>query len=185
MTAVKRFVPLALLTAMGVIGALLVLTAGDDGPTLDSVTTVDGVVIDVPAGWLPNPEAPFRYEPPEADLSNVDSWTVAWSCGPDGCTARTLDEWWAIGERLETFTRARADEGTLLTDLVESEEGTALVLRARAVGGRTVVAVAVFNDGADRYLECDLSILGDPGGLDDAIVKACRSAAVPSPGGPG
>jgi len=179
MTAVKRLVPLALLGVLGIIGTLLVLTAGRDGPELASVTTVDGVVIDVPAGWLPSPDVPFRYEPPGADLSNVDSWTVAWACGPDGCASRTIEEWRAIGERLETFTRARADEGTLLTDLVESEEGTARILRARAAGGQTIVAVAVFRDGADRYLECDLSILGDPAGLDDAIVRACRSAVVP------
>jgi len=41
------------------------------------------------------------------------------------------------------------------------------------------VSVAVFKDGADHYLECNLSVLGDPRGLDKAIVTACKSARFP------
>jgi len=165
---------------LAVVGVVLVATAGgDSGPSLESVTTVDGVVVDVPAGWAANAEVAIRYEPPGAGLSNVDSWTVAWACGPDGCASRSLDEWRAVGNRLETLTRARADEGTILTDLIETDEGNAHVMRANASGGQTIVSVAVFRDGADHYLECNLSVLGDPGGLDDSIVKACRSAKFP------
>jgi len=177
---VKRLVPLVVLFLLAIVGVVLVATAGgDSGPPLESVSTVDGVVVDVPVGWLPSADVPFRYEPPGAGLSNVDSWTVAWACGPDGCASRSLDEWRAVGTHLETLTRARADEGTILGNLVETDEGNAHVLRATASGGQTIVSVAVFRDGADHYLECNLSVLGDPGGLDDSIVKACKSAKFP------
>jgi len=173
-------VPLVVLFLLAIVGVVLVVTAGSDsGPPLETVTTVDGVVVDVPVGWVASAEVPFRYEPPGADLSNVDSWTVAWACGPDGCASRSLEEWRAVGNHLETLTRARADAGTTLTGLVETDEGNAHVLRANANGGQTIVSVAVFGDGADHYLECNLSVLGDPGGLDDAIVKACKSAKFP------
>ncbi len=177
----KRLLPLVGLFLLAIVGVVLVATAGtDSGPALESVTTVDGVVIDVPAGWVPNAEVPIRYEPPGADLSNVDAWTVAWACGPDGCAPRSLDDWRLVGQRLETLVRARADVGSTLSNLVETDEGNAHVMRATAAGGQTVVSVAVFQDGADHYLECNLSVLGDPAGLDDAIVKACRSAKLPS-----
>jgi len=63
---------------------------------------------------------------------------------------------------------------------VETDDGNAHVMRAVANGGQTIVSVAVFHDGADHYLECNLAVLGDPAGLDDAIVKACESAKFPS-----
>ena len=177
----KRIAPLVVLFLFAILGVFLVATAGDgSGPQLESVTTADGVVVDIPAGWVSSTDVPIRYEPPGADLSNVDSWTVAWACGPDGCATRTLDEWRAVGNRLETLTRARADNGSILADLVETDDGNAHVMRAVANGGQTIVSVAVFNDGADHYLECNLAVLGDPAGLDDAIVKACKSAKFPS-----
>lgn len=177
----KRLVPLVVLCALAIVGVVLVVTADEQsGPPLETVTTVDGVVVDVPAGWGPSKEVPFRYEPPGADLSNVDSWTVAWACGPDGCASRSLEEWRAVGDRLETLTRARADVGSVLSDLTETDEGNAHVMRARADGGQVIVSVAVFRDGADHYLECNLSVQGDPAGLDQAIVSACKSARFPS-----
>jgi len=105
---VKRIAPLVGLFLFAILGVFLVATAGDgSGPQLKSVTTVDGVVVDIPAGWVASADVPIRYEPPGADLSNVDSWTVAWACGPDGCASRTLDEWRAVGNRLETLTRGQ------------------------------------------------------------------------------
>jgi len=172
--------PLVGLFLLAIVGVVLVATAGSDpGPALQSVTTADGVVVDVPTGWVPNAEVPIRYEPPGADIGNVDSWTVAWACGPDGCASRTLAEWKIVGQRLETLTRARSDVGSTLLNLIETDEGDAHVMRATAAGGQTVVSVSVFFDGADHYLECNFAMLGNPGGLDDAIVRACKSATVP------
>ncbi len=179
MTVVKRLAPLIGLMAAAAVGVVLVISGGDEGPAMERVTTIDGVVADIPAGWVASADTQFRFEPPGSDLSNVDSWTIAWACGPDGCAERSLDEWRAIESRLETFTRAREDEGDLLFDLVETDEGDAHVLRARTAGNQTVVAVAMFYDGADHYLECNLALAGDPGGLEEAIVKACRSAVPP------
>ncbi len=180
MTPVNHCLPVVLLLVLAALGVYLVVTPRSKAVEFQSVTTSDGIVIDVPAGWQPNVESPFRYEPPGAGLSNVDSWTVAWACGPEGCAFRTLDEWREVGGRLQTFVQARSDEGTLLSELEESDEGDAFVLRAVADGDLTVVSVAAFHDGADHYIECNLSVLGDPHGLDDAIVRACRSAKVPS-----
>ncbi len=180
MTSVKRLVPMFGLLAAAAVGVLLVISGGDEGPSMERVTTVDGVVVDIPAGWVASADTQFRFEPPGADLSNVDSWTIAWACGPDGCVERSLDEWRTIESRLETFTRAREDAGDLLFGLVESDEGDAHVLRAITAGNQTVVSVAMFHDGADHYLECNLAFAGNPGGLEDAIVRACRSAVPPS-----
>ncbi len=179
MRVFNRYLPVVLLAMLAALGVYLVVTPGGGNRRFDSVTTADGVVIDVPAGWQASVENPFRYEPPGDGLSNPDSWTVAWACGPDGCATRSLEQWREVGGRLPTFVQARADEGTLLSDLVESDEEDAIVLRAKASGGLTVVAVAVFADGADHYLECDLSIHGDPRGLDGEIIRACRSAVIP------
>ncbi len=45
MTAVKCFAPLLVLSVLAAVGGYLVVTAGEPGPALDPVTTVDGVVL--------------------------------------------------------------------------------------------------------------------------------------------
>ncbi len=160
-----------------VVGVGLVVTADDDGPAMETVTTVDGATVRVPAGWRRDPTVPFTWRDP--DGPDVDGWTVAVTCGGP-CRSRPLADWLAVSGELPTFASARrdVDEG-LLVDVDEEVAGNHRVLRAQTSSGATVVAVAVFTDGAERYVECDLFVTGDPGGLDDAIVEACLDADLP------
>ncbi len=179
MTAVRRRLPLFLLLVLVVVGLRLVVTGDADGVELERVTTADGVVVDVPGGWVVSSDFSFQYVPPTVDGNGLDFWSVAWACPPEECGARSLAEWLDLAPDLPTFTSAREDADIALFDLDETSDDNWWVLAARTNNGLRIVNVAVFHDGADHYLACNLSVLGDPGGLDDAIIEACRSAEVP------
>ena len=174
----SSLVVLGLVLLAGV-GLALVLTADDDGPQLVTATTADGVVVDIPRRWVVSDEFDFQYVPSGSE-SSLDLWSVAWVCPPSGCVTRSLEEWRVAASDLPTFTAARAEDGVALFDLEERGDDRSWVLTARTNNNLRVVHVAVFHDGEDRYLACNLVVQGDPGGLDDAIVDACRTAEVPT-----
>ena len=174
--------PLLVLLGFGLlvaVGLALVLTA-DDEDRFDTVTTAEGVTVEVPRGWVVSEEFVFQYVPPGADQRTLDLWSVAWACPLEGCAARSLEDWLAAAPELPTFVGARAEDGQGLFDLEETSDERSWVLTARAENDLRIVNVAVFHDGAERYLACNLVVQGDPRGLDDAIVDACRDAEVPT-----
>lgn len=162
-----------LLAVGAVVGVVLVVTGGESGPELERVTTKEGIEVAVPAGWQLDPASPWTWRPAPG---SVDSWTVATSCAGT-CEPRSLAGWLDVSADLPTFVSARRDldAGTLVEGREEVTD-RARILTARTSTGGAVVAVAVFVDGAERYLECDLFTAGDPAGLDEAIVDACRAA---------
>ena len=107
-------------------------------------------------------------------------WSVAWACPLDDCTERSIDEWLEVAPDLPTFVAAREEAGVALFDLEERNDDRSWVLTATTTNRLRIVNVAVFHDGADRYLACNLVVQDEPGGLDDAIVDACRNAEVPT-----
>ena len=178
MTRVSRRLPLVILAVLLVLGLVLVFTADDD-VSLTTTTTADGVVVEIPYGWVVSDEFDFRYEP-DVEGVTVDSWSVAWVCPPDGCETRGLDEWLELAPELPTFAAARDDAMSRSLAEVEEEHDTrSWVLRGRTENDGRIVNVAVFVEGADRYLACNLAVLGDAGDLDEAIVDACRAAEPP------
>lgn len=178
MTRRPFLVPLVLLV-LGGLGLVLVLTAGDDGPELETVTTADGVRVEIPRGWVVSEEFDFQYVPPGAEPT-LDVWSVAWACPLDGCAERSLAEWLEVAPDLPTFVAAREEQGVALFDLEERDDDRSWVLTATTTNQLRIVNVAVFHDGSGRYLACNLVVQGEPDGLDDAIVDACRDAEVPT-----
>ncbi len=179
MTPVRRRLPLVLLSALGMVGLVLVVTGGESAPVVARVVTAEGLEVDVPVGWEPVDERPFEFRPATELASSGDSWLVAWSCGAAECTPRSLAEWSDFGAGLPTFVAARDVEGDLLFDVDESSDDSSRVLTARTAAGAVQVFVAVFHDGSDHYVECGLSVFDDSQGLADAIVEACRAAVPP------
>ncbi len=176
----SRRLPLVVLFGFGVVGLILVVTGGESSPALQRIVTADGLEVDVPEGWEPVDERPFEFRPATELAPSGDSWRVAWSCGPEECTRRSLAEWVELGQRLPTFVAARDVEGELLFDVDESSDDSSRVLRAGRAGGGVAVFVAVFHDGSDHYVECGLNVFDDDEGLADAIVEVCRAALPPS-----
>lgn len=179
MSAVPRRLALAFLAALAVVGIVLVVTGGENGPDLERVTTADGLVVDVPAGWVVSEEFDFQYVPPATDGRAIDLWSVAWACPPERCDPRTVEEWLELAPDLPTFTAARDDSEVALLDIEESNDERSWVLTARSENDLRIVNVAVFHEGAERYVACNLVVLGDPDGLEDAIVDSCRAAEPP------
>jgi hypothetical protein len=180
MRAVSRRLPLVLLAVLAVVGVVLIITDSEAGPDLERVTTADGLVVDVPAGWVVSEEFDFQYVPSAAEGRALDVWSVAWACPPENCDARTGEEWLDLAPDLPTFTAARDDAEVALLDLEETNDERSWVLTARTDNDLRIVNVAVFHDGAERYVACNLVVLGDPDGLEGAIIDACRAADPPS-----
>jgi hypothetical protein len=179
MSVVARRLPLLLLALLAGLGLALVFTADDGGVALERVTTADGTVVDVPAGWVVSPEFDFQYVPSPGEGGELDVWSVAWACPPDDCDARSIEQWLVLAPDLPTFTSARDDDGIALFDLEEASDERSWVLTARTNNELRIVNVAVFADGAERYVACNLVVSGDPDGLDNALIDACRAAERP------
>jgi len=167
---------LVVLLALGIVGFVLVVTAGDDQPVLVDTLTSEGLATRVPEGWEAVENLPFEYRPPAAaDPSGFQRWMVARSCGPQGCTVRSLAQWMAVAPELPTFTTALAPDSGL--EVIANDLGDDYwAVTARTDADATLVFVAVFTDGADDYVECGVSIgvTGDQR-LAERIVEVCRS----------
>ncbi len=178
MTAMLRRLVQLGLVLFGLVGIILVLTA-NESPVLVRTTTADGVAVEVPAGWSANPDRLFEYLPPVEANRTTDRWVVAWACGPDGCANRSREEWLALSAELPTFVNAQAAAGDLLFDLEVDNDERSRSLTARTAAGETQVLVAVFFDGADRYLECGANIFVNDDGLAQRVIDVCREAVPP------
>ncbi len=179
MSAVSHRIPLALLAVLALVGIVLVVNGGEAGSDLERVTTADGLVVDVPAGWVVSDEFDFQYVPPAAEGRTLDLWSVAWACPPEDCDPRTAEEWIDLAPDLPTFAAARDDSEVALVDIEETNDERSWVLTARSDNDLRIVNVAVFHEGAERYVACNLVVLGDSDGLEGAIIDACRTAEPP------
>ena len=176
-----RRLSLGILLALGVIGVLLVFgsTGGDRAP-LESIVSEEGLVTEIPEGWVQSEQFAFEWQPVAGDsVAEVfDKWTVARACGPEGCEIRSLDDWLDIGVSLPTFVQATAPDSGL--EIVRDEFGDDhRVLEGRTAAGTTIVFVAAFDDDRPFYVECGLSVgVNGDERLIDEIVDVCR-ATVP------
>ena len=170
----RRLVLLGLL-ALGVVGFVLVMTAPDDGASLESVVTEQGLVTEIPEGWERSEQFAFQFQPPSGLAEVFDRWTVVRACEPAGCAGRSLDEWLDVAVGLPTFVQALAPDSGL--DVVSDEFGADhRIMITTTDAGAVVVYVAAFTDGADFYVECGLALgLGGDERLIDAIVDVCRT----------
>lgn len=167
------------LIGLALVGAVLIRTADDgDRVALEEVTTAEGLVTQIPEGWVVSDQFPFEFAPP-GDEQVFDQWTVARACPPDGCAPRTLDEWLALAPDLPTFTNLEAVEGEDTFNLRVETLDDARILRAQTEAAATLVFVAAFTDGADDYVACSVRLgVGSDARLADAIVDVCRSTRV-------
>ena len=149
------------LIGLALVGAVLIRTADDDDRVaLEEVTTAEGLVTQIPEGWVVADQFPFEFGPP-GDGQVFDQWTVARACPTDGCDARTLEEWLALAPDLPTFTNLEAVEGEDTFNL------------------RVETLVAAFTDGSDDYVACSVRLgLDADQRLADEIVEVCRSTRV-------
>lgn len=171
----RRAALTALMTA-AIVGGVLVITADDSGPALQQVITAEGLATRIPEGWEAVDGRPFEFTPPGSAERGIDRWTVARACGPNGCAPRSIEQWLALGEDLETFVTARADEGELLFEVEDVWSDDARILRAVTSAGAHQVFVAAFTDGADFYVECGATQFG---GRDrvDALIDVCLATS--------
>ena len=83
----QRRLFLSVLAVLGVIGFVLVFGERASGPPLESVVSAEGLVTEIPEGWVQSEQFAFEWQPiagnPIAEV--FDKWTVARACGPDGC----------------------------------------------------------------------------------------------------
>lgn len=176
----QRRLFLSVLAVLGVIGFVLVFGERTSGPPLESVVSAEGLVTEIPEGWVQSEQFAFEWQPiagnPIAEV--FDKWTVARACGPDGCDERSLGEWLEIGESLPTFVQAVAADSGLTINRDEFGDDHR-VAEGTTAAETTIVYVAAFDDGWDFYVECGLSlgVRGDER-LIDEIVEVCR-ATVP------
>ncbi len=175
MTAVRRRLPLLVLLILGIVGFVLVMTGGEDGPGMESITTEEGLRTEVPAGWTRTEQFAFQFAPPGDEMVTFDRWTVARACGPNGCAVRSLSEWLKEAMGLPSFVNALEPDSDL--EIIEDRTDTrSRVLVARSRAGATLVLVAAFTDGADFYIECGVSLgLDGDQRLADQIVDTCLS----------
>ncbi|GJM38586.1 MAG: hypothetical protein DHS20C19_19530 [Acidimicrobiales bacterium] len=167
------------LIVLALVGGVLILTAGDDdpGPQLETVTTEEGLVTEVPLGWVAEGAFVWEFQPP-GGVDGFDGWSVARACPLDGCAAATLAEWTAEAGALPSFVDMRAADGDSLFDVVEEELSDAYVLRATTATAGRIVVVAAFADGAEEYVACSVRLaLGADERLADEIVRVCRETA--------
>ncbi len=162
---------------LGAVAILLIVTGGEPSAT-ETVTTVDGVTIEIPRGWQAGEELPFVYR--ELESTSGDSFTVALTCGEDGCKDRTLAEWVALSDSLPTFATTRSDPADLFETVEETRGDNWIQSRATTYEGATQVAVAVFADQADRYLECVSFSNNLSSSVTDTLAESCRNASLPS-----
>ena len=167
------------LIGLALVGAVLIRTADDDDRVaLEEVTTAEGLVTQIPEGWVVADQFPFEFGPP-GDGQVFDQWTVARACPTDGCDARTLEEWLALAPDLPTFTNLEAVEGEDTFNLRVEALDDARVLRAQTEAAATLVFVAAFTDGSDDYVACSVRLgLDADQRLADEIVEVCRSTRV-------
>ncbi|MEO0495130.1 MAG: hypothetical protein AAF081_17120 [Actinomycetota bacterium] len=176
----QRRLFLSVLAVLGVIGFVLVFGERTDGPPLESVVSTEGLVTEIPEGWVQSEQFAFEWQPVAGDsVAEVfDKWTVARACGPDGCEQRPLEAWLEIGQTLPTFVQALAPDSGL--EIVRDEFGDDhRVLEGTTAADTTIMFVAAFDDDRDFYVECGLSlgVQGDER-LIGEIVDVCR-ATVP------
>ena len=173
----QRRLFLSVLAVLGVIGFILVFGERTTGPPLESVVSAEGLVTEIPEGWVQSEQFAFEWQPiagsPIAEV--FDKWTVARACGPGGCDERSLDEWLKIGESLPTFVQAVAADSGLTINRDEFGDDHRVV-EGTTAAETTIVYVAAFDDGWDFYVECGLSlgVRGDDR-LIDEIVEVCRA----------
>lgn len=170
----RRLALLGLLL-LGIVGFVLVVTAPGEGPPLDPVVSEEGLVTEVPEGWERSEQFAFQFQPPSGLAEVFDRWTVARACGPNGCRIRSLDEWLDAAVTLPTFVQAVAPESEL--EIIEDRFGSDYrYMVTRTVAGTAIVFVAAFDDGADFYVECGLSLsAGGDTRLIDEILEVCRA----------
>lgn len=176
MSTRTRRLSLAVLLMLGIIGGLLVLTAGEEGPPLTEVVTAERLVTEIPEGWVQSEQFVFEWQPVAGGISEVfEKWTVARACGPEGCEPRSMEAWLRIAEELPTFVQARADDSGL--EVVRDEVGDDFrVLEAVTLAESDIVFVAAFTDGAEFYVECGVSLgINGDRRLIDEIVDVCRA----------
>lgn len=177
----QRRLFLGILLALSIIGFLLVFgETGADRPPLESVVSEEGLVTEIPEGWVQSEQFAFEWQPSAGDsvAEIFDKWTVARACGPEGCAERSLDDWLDIALTLPTFVQAGAPDSGL--QIARDEFGDDYrVLEGEAAAGTTIVYVAAFDDGRSFYVECGLSVgVNGDQRLVDEIVDVCR-ATVP------
>ena len=138
------------LILLAVVGGVLIITASDDepGPELEPVVTAEGLMTEVPAGWVAEGEFSWDYHP-VGGSDGFDVWSVAAACPVDGCGSATLAEWMAIADGLPTFVDMRGAVGDTLFNLSEERLPDAYVARAWTSTAGRLIFVAAFDDGAD------------------------------------
>ena len=167
------------LIALALVGAAMIWTADDtDDVALEDTTTAEGLATRIPEGWVVSEQFPFEFLP-DTDGKVFDQWTVARACPPEGCGARSIDEWLALAPDLPTFTNVTETEGQDTFNVEIETLADARVLRAQTEAAARLVFVAAFRDGAEHYVACAvrLGLDGDQR-LADAIVDVCRSTEV-------
>ena len=75
----QRRLFLSVLAVLGVIGFILVFGERTTGPPLESVVSAEGLVTEIPEGWVQSEQFAFEWQPiagnPIAEV--FDKWTVA------------------------------------------------------------------------------------------------------------
>lgn len=173
---------LVVLIGLAVVGGLLIATAGDDGgrPALEEVTTGEGLVTEIPEGWVADGRSPWEFAPPGA-ADGFDQWIVARAsgCWPDSCEPRSLDQWVELGPSLPTFVDVRASDGVDVFVVSEESFDDAHVLRALTPTGGDLVFVAAFRDDSLEYVACSARLgPGSDRRLADVIVDVCRDTSL-------
>lgn len=167
------------LIVLALVGAALILTADDDEEpvALEAITTAEGLATRIPEGWVESEHFAFDFVPATQEQV-FDQWTVARACPPDGCAARSLDDWLALAADLPTFTNIADAEGEETFDVEAETLDDAYVLRAQTEAAARLVFVAAFTDGAEEYVACSVRLaLGADLRLADEIVDVCRTTA--------
>ncbi|MDG2026284.1 MAG: hypothetical protein P8J50_04185 [Acidimicrobiales bacterium] len=178
----RRWMVLAALSALAVLGAVLIITADDDEapPELETVTTAEGIVTQVPLGWAAEGDFIWDYHP-AGEPEGFDQWTVttAGCLGDDDCPVRTLEEWLEVAPSLATFVGVRSGEGSEVFGLREEQLGDAYVMRARTESSGDLVFVAAFTDSSwDSFYACSVRLgFGSDRRLATEIVDVCRETA--------
>ncbi|MEM7143167.1 MAG: hypothetical protein AAF548_19250 [Actinomycetota bacterium] len=177
----RQWIVLAALAVLAVVGAVLIVTATEDEapPELESVTTAEGIVTQVPVGWTASGDFPWEYFPPDG-ADGFDQWTVTTTgCSEDDCLARTADQWLELAPSFPTFVDVRANEGTEIFNLSEEVLVDAYVMRATTQAAGDLVFVAAFAEGVDEeFVACSARLgFGSDRRLGDEIVDVCRETA--------
>lgn len=145
----------------------------------DEVEMEEGVVARVPAGWTLEDEQFGTFVPPDGTGLDpmVTGFRVVSSCA-GACEPKSADEWQA-GSVDEVF--GQFDDEAAFTISRDEELANGRVVVAENDFGNVSVAVARWQDGAERYLWCMLTAKADE--VDDALLadaeEACVSTTAP------